>query len=142
MTAARCLVIAMIGCGAQPPQDQARTEPGSTDTRPLEPAWTPPPKPTASGSALAAASEHPERCSIRLTVKGITVDGDPMERARVVAVCKQRSAALVEISDEAREDWPRLRADLEAAGVRILIRGSRGHDEDGCRNNPLARGCF
>ena len=63
-----------------------------------------------------------------------------MKREHAVALCKQRSTALVELSDEANQrEWSELRTALVAAGVTILMRGLRGHQE--CRNNPLAKGC-
>ncbi len=137
-------MVATIGCGSSRQEKQPQRTRGFEDVNPaLAPAWTPSARSPPAGSAMAVAEDQPERCAIRLTARGITVDGEPMPRTRAVALCKQRSAALVEIADGANErDWLRLRGDLDAAGVRILLRGSRGHDEDGCRNNPLARGCF
>jgi hypothetical protein len=85
-----------------------------------------------------AATSKPERCAIRLTDRGIMVDGDAMKRDHAVAVCKRRSAALVELAD-GRERSRVLRAALVAAGVPIMMRGVRGHEP--CVDNPLAKGC-
>ncbi len=85
--------------------------------------------------------QEPLRCSIRMTSKGITVDGDAMDRDRAVLVCKSRTEALVELGDDASDDeWQALRTALTDGGVKILMRGSRGHDD--CKANPLAKGCM
>lgn len=46
---------------------------------------------------------EPMRCSIRLTSKGITVDGDALDRDRAVALCQRRTEALVELGEDAGE---------------------------------------
>lgn len=115
-----------------------------------------PPLPVVTGT--------PERCSIRVSDRGITVDGDPMPRASAVALCKRRSSALVDVEDDAnRAEWTQLRAALvsaasradtvpgmslpvairqavsiAAAGVTILMRGAPANDV--C-THPLATGC-
>lgn len=81
------------------------------------------------------------RCSIRLTLKGITVDSDPADRDGIVALCKGRTEALVELGDDAGDgEWQELRTALTDAGVKILMRGARGFDA--CKANPLAKGCM
>lgn len=133
--------------GCRPKLPPERREPGIT-MRPVkppattaEPAWTPPAVHTPTPPTKAASNEQkPARCSIRVTERGILVDGDPMTREQAVALCKQRSTALVELADGAKEaEWSELRALLVAAGVTILMRGVRGHQE--CLDNPLAKGC-
>ena len=78
------------------------------------------------------------------------VDGDFMKLEHAVALCKQRSAALVERGDGADEEtWNKLRAGLRRAHVPIMLRGAPAHDDDGspadpqntCLGNPLAKGC-
>jgi hypothetical protein len=109
-----------------------------------------PPLPVVTGT--------PERCSIRVSDRGITVDGDPMPRASAVALCKRRSSALVDVADDAnRAEWTQLRAALVSAGVTILMRGAPANDvcthplatgcvrvpaRSGCADNPLAKGCL
>ncbi len=95
---------------------------------------------TPSQQGAQSATET-GRCSIRLTSKGSTVDGDPADRDQVVERCKPRAEALVEVAGDASDDqWRELRTALEAAGVRILMRGPRGLDD--CSSNPLAKGCM
>jgi hypothetical protein len=75
-----------------------------------------------------------------VTERGITVDGDAMKREQAVAVCKKRATALVELVDGVNEsEWKKLRAALVAAGVAIMMRGTR--DDRVCLDNPLAKGC-
>ncbi len=63
-----------------------------------------------------------------------------MKREHAIAVCKQRTTALVELADGAKDaEWNELRAALVAAGVTILMRGIR--DDKVCLDNPLAKGC-
>lgn len=101
---------------------------------------TDPADPPAAPQSTPNAVAPPERCSIRVTDTGITVDGDPMERERAVSVCKQRSTVIVELADNANAaEWNELRSALVAAGVTVLMRGLRGHAE--CLDNPLAKGC-
>lgn len=96
---------------------------------------------TPASTERITPEQKPMRCSIRLTSKGITVDGDPADRDQAVALCKPRTEALVELGDDASDgQWQALRTALADAGVKILIRGPRGFDD--CMSNPLAKGCM
>jgi hypothetical protein len=139
----RLALVLLVACSAPPRAKQ--TEPAPTvapapRAAPTEPAWTPPDAqpPIAPPTAVAAAT--PERCAIRLTARGIFVDGDPMQRAQAIARCKQRTGALVELAADAdAAAWTELRAALVAAGVEVLMRGER--NDKICLDNPLAKGC-
>jgi hypothetical protein len=145
----------LAACGSPTPRtetERAKPEPakpsettGSNDepTKPVaasEPTSTPPSEHQPHTPPAERVPITPERCSIRVTARGITVDGDAMERKHAVALCKQRVAALVELGDGANEsEWQELRTALVAAGVTIMMRGTR--DDKICLDNPLAKGC-
>jgi hypothetical protein len=113
----------------------------TASTRPTEAPWTPPP-PTESPANLIVAGESFERCSIRVTAKGILVDDDLTTRAQAIVLCKQRRAAVVELADDANQvEWRQLHSALVAANAQIMLRGVRG-DARECSNNPLAKGCM
>jgi len=81
------------------------------------------------------------RCSIRVTSKGVMVDGDPVSLDRAVALCESREEALVELGEDvSNSEWKELRSALTEAGVKVLMRGPRGIDD--CKANPLAKGCM
>jgi hypothetical protein len=64
-----------------------------------------------SGTAL-------KRCKLRIDAKGISVDGQPTNRATAVEVCKRAGGAEVVVTgDSPHGDWPALRAALTNAGV-------------------------
>jgi hypothetical protein len=63
----------------------------------------------------------PQRCAVRVTPGGITVDGKPMSRDQAVDACKATTGADVVVTGDAREgDWQALRAALVAAGVQDI----------------------
>lgn len=73
-------------------------------------------EPGGSGSVRTAVA--PARCAIRVTARGITVDGKPMQRDEAVDACKATSGADVVVTGDAREgDWNDLRTALHAAGI-------------------------
>jgi hypothetical protein len=77
---------------------------------------------------------------VRVTAKGIYVDGDRKSREDAVAACKPTVCALVALEDSAPADeWNKLQAALRRAGIPILMRGVV--DDTECLNNPLAKGC-
>jgi hypothetical protein len=81
------------------------------------------------------------RCTLRVSQKGIYVDGDPKSRADAIAACKRTAGAVVVLEDGAPADeWKTLQAALRREGVPILMRGPM-NDND-CMNNPLAKGCM
>ena len=111
---------------------------------PVEKAPVPPPT-AASLRAVAATgtsqcSGNATRCTLRVTAKGIYVNGDPKSREQAVAACKRTVCALVAIEDNAPAgEWEKLQAALIRAGIPILMRGVVNDTE--CLNNPLAKGC-
>ena len=72
----------------------------------------------------SAASQGPKRCVIRVSAKGIVVDGKDMKQDEAVAACKRTEGALVTVTGDARQgDWDELRAALEEAKVPIFTKG-------------------
>ncbi|MDX2091778.1 MAG: outer membrane lipoprotein carrier protein LolA [Kofleriaceae bacterium] len=101
-------------------------------------AQTPPAPPTAATASVPTSSAT--RCTLRVSKKGIYVDGDPKSRADAIAACKRTAGAMVVLEDDAPADeWKALQAGLRQGGVKILMRGPL-NDND-CKNNPLAKGC-
>ena len=75
----------------------------------------------------AAVDAGPVRCAIRLTAKGLTVDGKQATREQAIATCKKTSGADVLITGDSRQgDWDELRAALEAANIPFFTREPRG----------------
>lgn len=98
--------------------------------------WTPR---MSEGPAMAVAADRPERCSVRVTAKGVSVDGEVVEIEQAIAICSQRSAVLVEVADDAEDGvWAKLERAFTAAKVLVL---HRGHRADGCLSNPLSKTC-
>ena len=80
-----------------------------------------------NGSAGGPGSAHtlvaPRRCAIRVTARGITVDGKPMLRDDAVDACKATAGADVVVTGDARHgDWAALHDALDAAGVPTFLR--------------------
>lgn len=93
----------------------------------------------SEGPAMAVAADRPERCSVRVTAKGVSVDGELLEVEQAIAICSQRSAVLVEVADDAEDGvWARLDRAFASAKVPVL---HRGHRADGCLSNPLSKTC-
>ena len=80
------------------------------------------------------------RCTLRVSTKGLYVDGEPTSQSEAIAVCKRRAAAVVVLEDGvAKDEWNKVEAGLRREGIEILMRGPVGHRE--CLDNPLAKGC-
>ena len=81
-------------------------------------------------AAHSPRSGPPERrCTLRVSARGISVDGDPMSRVAAVAYCKRTGGALVRIEDGAPpREWDQTRAALEHEGVAIVIPGRAADD--------------
>ena len=98
------------------------------------------------------------RCTLRISQRGIFVDGDPMSRADAVAHCKHTAGAMVVFDDSATQrsdktgnaiivlnpsttaaEWDATRSALQREGVRIYIRGPLcyGLSPDSC--GPTAK---
>jgi hypothetical protein len=81
------------------------------------------------------------RCTLRLSPKGIYVNGDLRSRAEAVAACKRTAGAMVVLEDNAPADeWKALQIALRREGVPVLMRGPINDNND-CLANPLAKGC-
>jgi len=64
-----------------------------------------------------------QRCVLRVTASGITVDGTQMSRDGAVAACKAFGGAELVVTGDAREgDGKDLEAALKAAGVTDIVR--------------------
>jgi hypothetical protein len=73
---------------------------------------------SADGPGSAHTLVAPRRCAIRVTARGITVDGKPMQRGEAVDACKATAGADVVVTGDARHgDWTELHDALDAAGV-------------------------
>jgi hypothetical protein len=93
-----------------------------------------------AATGTAQCSGNAMRCTLRVTAKGIYVDGTPKSRAEAVAACKRTACAVVALEDNAPADeWKKLQAALVRAGIPMLMRGVVNDTE--CLNNPLAKGC-
>ncbi|MGE0549849.1 MAG: hypothetical protein AB7O24_17040 [Kofleriaceae bacterium] len=66
------------------------------------------------------------RCSIRISSKGITVDGKPATREQAIEACKPTTGADVVVTGDARQgDWTELEAALQAANIAIYKRAPK-----------------
>lgn len=75
------------------------------------------------GSAIVR-DVGPQRCRIRISAAGITVDGKSATRKAAVAACKETTGADVVVTGDARQgDWDELRAALEAANIAVYKLG-------------------
>jgi hypothetical protein len=80
------------------------------------------------------------RCTLRVSPKGLYVDGDPKSQSEAVAICTNRAAAMVVLEDGvAKGEWTKVKSALRREGIEILMRGPLGHAE--CLDNPFAKGC-
>jgi hypothetical protein len=84
---------------------------------------------SGSGSGMGVVSSFDagvRRCVIRVSSAGIAVDGKPMKKDEAVAACRDKGAADVVVTGDAREgDWAELRTALDAAHVEVFVRGSQ-----------------
>lgn len=84
---------------------------------------------TSGGKGIAAipTDAGPQRCTLRLTGAGLTLDGKPVTRDAAIAACKRTTGADVLITGDARQgDWDDLRGALEAASIQFFTREPRG----------------
>lgn len=86
------------------------------------------------GSPAPRPAAHARRCTLRISPRGIFVDGDPMSRVDAVAYCKRTEGALVRIEDGApATEWDQTRAALQREGVAIVMPGRPAEDIPGRR---------
>lgn len=84
-------------------------------------------KGAGEGGTTQGTASDSARCSIRLSAKGITVNGEAVKREQAIARCKGKIGADVLITGNARQgDWDELRGALEAAGIPFFTREPRG----------------
>jgi hypothetical protein len=77
--------------------------------------------PGSDDDGPAPAVSH--RCLLRISARGITVDGKPMERAAAVDACKQAGTAeLIQVGDAPEGKLEELRRALAAAHVPFSLR--------------------
>ena len=70
-------------------------------------------------------------CSIRVTAKGLSVDGKPASREQVLETCQRTRRASVVVTGDARQgDWDELKAALESMAITVEVR-SRLDSNDG-----------
>lgn len=147
-----------VGCGNQP-----GATPEVTNTQPVQPTATPvavadagtqyesrdaaaaAPTPASAHTAPSATRSIPTaksemRCTLRVSAKGLYVDGEPKTEEEAIAICKRRAGAMVVLEEGVPPgDWKRVEAALRAVKITILMRGPVGDVE--CSENPLAKGC-
>lgn len=93
-----------------------------------------------SGHEPPREASHEHWCTLRLSAKGMYLDGRLTSRPEAIAACQRTSGAVVVLEDSApHEMWTALEADLHQHGVQIRLRGAV--DDNDCFNNPLAKGC-
>lgn len=81
------------------------------------------------------------RCTLRISPKGIYVDGNPTTRAAALTACKRSAGAVVVLEDKAPiEEWRAIENELRRGGVAVHMRGPV-EDAPCSMENPLARGC-
>src|SRR5262245_30909888 len=91
--------------------------------------------------ALGNTDAEPMRCLLRISTRGIFVDGDLMSRAAAITICKRRAGATVVLEEDApKATWDQIRAELEHAHVSILMRGRIAPPWE-CIDNPFATTC-
>ncbi len=75
------------------------------------------------GSAIVK-EVGPRRCVIRVSAKGITVDGKQVTSKNAVAACKDTTGADVVVTGDARQgDWDELRRALQAGNIAVYKLG-------------------
>jgi hypothetical protein len=74
-----------------------------------------------SGSAPAAAPAVSHHCQVRVTAKGLELEGKPSTQGTIVASCPQ-GVDLVVTGDSRQGDGDALKAALEAAHVPVFER--------------------
>ena len=74
-----------------------------------------------SGSAAANAPAVPHHCQVRVTAKGLELEGKPSTQGTIVTSCPQ-GADVVVTGDARQGDWDALKAALDAAHVPVFAR--------------------
>jgi len=151
------LMLALLGCGSDrgpeatsvapaKPDDKAPEQATAADASIPHPAAatdagpTPPEVHTKEATRVRSPAKTEMRCTLRVSLKGLYVDGEPMSQAGAIALCKRRAGAMVVLEDDApKEAWKKVETALRDAKIAIMMRGPLGHAE--CFDNPLAKGC-
>ena len=74
-----------------------------------------------SGSAAATAPAVPHHCQVRVTAKGLELEGKPSTQGAIVASCPQ-GVDVVVTGDARQGDWDALKAALDAAKIPTFTR--------------------
>jgi hypothetical protein len=125
------IVIVLVACGDR--REIVRSSEGPAAHEPTAAL-------TSAPAATTPAVAPPARCTLRVSVRGLYVDGDPTSQADAIEICKSRTAAIVILEDGvAKGDWQKVEAALRREGIETMMRGPLGHAE--CVDNPLEKGC-
>ena len=92
--------------------------------------------------ACGEAKPAPDaRCTLRVSARGVYVDGDPVTSAQAIVACKRTpGGAVVIVADDAPpQAWPALHRELERQHIKIYMRGLVD-DHPPCLN-PFGPGC-
>src|SRR5688572_11335590 len=79
------------------------------------------------GNEAAVRTTSHERCTLRMSDRGMLVDGEPVSPAAAIERCKRAGAAIVVIEDSVScSQWEPTRSALRRERVAIYMRGPVG----------------
>jgi hypothetical protein len=76
---------------------------------------------TGKGAGSASAPAAPHHCQVRVTAKGLELEGKPSTQGAIVESCSQ-GVDVVVTGDARQGDWDALKAALDAAHVPVFVR--------------------
>ena len=76
---------------------------------------------TGTGHGSGSAAAVPHRCQVRVTAKGLELEGKPATQDAIVSGCAQ-GVDVVVTGDARQGDWDALRGALDAAHVPTFVR--------------------
>lgn len=77
--------------------------------------------PGKGGEATGSATPAPHHCQVRVTAKGLELEGKPSTQPAIVTACPQ-GVDVVVTGDARQGDWDALKAALDAAHVPTFTR--------------------